>query len=319
MKAIAILFSFFLLTYFSANAQKSDSLKQDQYFRLNYDNDFFSATDRYYTQGILAEFISPVLKKSPFSKMLISLKNATQNYYGLAFEQDCFTPVSIQHNTIYKGERPFAATMFISSFLTSISQEKKQRLTTALDLGIMGPCAVCEQEQKGIHRWLNNIQPLGWQFQIATDYIVNYRAKFEQGLYTTNHFEFVGSTEARVGTIYDDASAGVLFRFGFMNSYFRNIGLTKNPSGKKFQLYVYANARVSGVIYNATMQGGMFENNSIYIINAKNIQRVVFMGSAGVVAAFKRFSLEFTKVYISPEFYNGLDHGWGHVVITTCF
>jgi len=63
----------------------------------------------------------------------------------------------------------------------------------------------------------------------------------------------------------------------------------------------------------------MFENNSIYIINAKNIQRVVFMGSAGVVAAFKRFSLEFTKVYISPEFYNGLDHGWGHVVITTCF
>ena len=314
-KIIYLLFIFSVV----AHAQKPDSLKQDHYFRLNYDNDFFSATDRYYTQGILAELILPGLQKNPVSRALIKLKNASQNYYGLAFEQDCFTPVSIQHNTIYRGERPFAATMFLSNFLVSMSEEKKQRLTTSLDLGIMGPCAVCEEEQKGIHHALNNIQPLGWQFQIATDYIVNYRAKFEQGLYTTNFFEFVGSTEARVGTLYDDVSLGILLRAGFMNGYFKNLGLSRQASSKKFQLYVYANAKVSAVAYNATMQGGMFENNSIYTLNSKTIERDVFIGSVGVVGAFKRFSLEYTKVYISPEFHNGLDHGWGHVVITTCF
>jgi lipid A 3-O-deacylase len=217
------------------------------------------------------------------------------------------------------GERPFAATMFLSHFLVSMDQEKKQRLTTSLDLGIIGPCAVCEQEQKDIHRWLNNIQPLGWQFQIATDYIINYHAKFEQGIYTADHFEFIGLGEARAGTLYDDVSAGVLFRFGFMNSYFKNLGLTRNAFGKKFQLYVYASGKASAVAYNATMQGGMFENSSIYTINPGNITRGVFMGSAGIVGAFKRFSLEYTKVYISPEFHNGLDHGWGHVVISTCF
>ena len=313
------LISLFILFSFAVRAQKPDSLKQDHYFRLNYDNDFFSATDRYYTQGILAELILPGLKRNPISRTLFKLKNTSQNYYGLAFEQDCFTPVSIQHNTIYYGERPFAATMFLSNFLVSMSEEKKQRLTTSLDLGVMGPCAVCEEEQKGIHKALHNIQPLGWQFQIATDYIVNYRAKFEQGLYTTKYFEFVGSTEARVGTLYDDVSLGILLRAGFMNGYFKNFGLTKQSSGKKFQLYVYANANVRAVAYNATMQGGMFENNSIYTINSKNLQRDIFMGSVGVVGAFKRFSLEYTKVYISPEFHNGLDHGWGHVVITTCF
>jgi lipid A 3-O-deacylase len=55
----------FLLSVSVFQAQKADSLKQDHYFRLNYDNDFFSATDRYYTQGILAELILPGIKKSP--------------------------------------------------------------------------------------------------------------------------------------------------------------------------------------------------------------------------------------------------------------
>jgi len=310
---------FFIIFSFVAPAQKSDSLKKDHYFKLNYDNDFFSATDRYYTQGILAELILPGLKKNPVSRALIKLKNASQNYYGLAFEQDCFTPVSIRHNTIYYGERPFAATMFLSNFLVSMSEEKKQRLTTSLDLGVMGSCAMCAEEQKGIHKALHNIQPLGWQFQIATDYIVNYRAKLEQGLYTAKHFEFVGFGAARVGTLYDDISLGILFRAGFMNGYFKNLGLTGQVSNKKFQLYVYANAKVSAVAYNATMQGGIFENNSVYTINTKILQRDVFIGSVGIVGAFKRFSLEYTKVYISPEFHNGLDHGWGHVVITTCF
>ncbi len=309
----------FLFLSFAIKAQQADSLKKDHYFKLNYDNDFFSATDRYYTQGILAELILPGLRKNPISHILIKLKNFSQNYYGLGFEQDCFTPVSIQHNTIYYGERPFAATMFLSNFLVSMSQEKKQRLTTSLDLGVMGPCAVCEEEQKGIHKALHNIKPLGWQYQIATDYIINYRAKFEQGIYTSNHFEFVGATEARVGTLYDDVSAGVLFRLGFMNGYFKNIGLTKNSFNKKFQLYVFAHAKITAVVYNATMQGGLFETNSVYIIPAKKVQRDVFMASAGVVAAFKRFSLEYTKVYVSGEFYKGIDHGWGHVTITSCF
>ena len=279
---------------FAGNAQKTDSTKQDRYFRFNYDNDFFSATDRYYTQGILIELVLPVLKKSPVSKALISLKNASSKYYGLAAEQDCFTPINIRHNTIFYGERPYAATMFLSHFLVSMNEEKKQRLTTSLDLGVLGPCAVCEQEQKDIHRWLNNLQPLGWQFQIATDYIINYRAKFEQGLYNTKYFDFIGSGEARAGTLYDDVSVGTLLRFGFMNSYFKNLGLTRKAGGRKFQLYVYASGKVSAVVYNATMQGGVFESNSVYTINPSNIIRGLFMGSAGIVASYKRFSLEYT-------------------------
>jgi lipid A 3-O-deacylase len=308
-----------LLFSLAVHAQKPDSLKRDHYFRFNYDNDFFSATDRYYTQGILAELILPGLKKNPFSKTLIKLKQASQNYYGLGFEQDCFTPLSIQHNTIYQGERPFAATLFISNFLVSISQEKKQRLTTSLDVGIMGPCAVCEEEQKGIHKALNNIQPLGWQYQLATDYIINYHIKLEQGIYARRYFEFITLGEVRAGTLYDDVSLGVLLRAGFMNGYFTNLGLTRASTNKKFQLYVYASAKGSAVAYNATLQGGMFENNSVYTLNAKTLQRDLFSASWGVIGAFKRFSLEYTKVYISPEFHNGLDHGWGHVVITTCF
>ena len=294
--------------------------KPESYFKFNYDNDFFSATDRYYTKGIYIELIMPFVKKSPVSKLLIPLNKNATNYYGINIEQDGFTPRSIRHSEIYRGERPYASVFFISHFLTSINTEKKQRLTTSLDLGIIGPDAMGEQEQKGIHHALNNIQPLGWEYQIAEDYVVNYNAQFEKGLFLKKHFEFVGSLKARAGTLYDDIGAGILLRAGWMESYFKNLGLsTSHDKTNKFQCYFFSKGELKTVAYNATMQGGMINKNSIYTIPANDIERVVATAYVGVVLAYKRFSLEYTKAYLSPEFKGGLPHGWGHVSITTCF
>ena len=45
----------------------------ENYFRLKYENDFFRAKDRYYTQGISASLIHPIIQHSPLSKALIKL------------------------------------------------------------------------------------------------------------------------------------------------------------------------------------------------------------------------------------------------------
>ena len=92
--------------------------------------------------------------------------------------QDCFTPASIRRDTFLRGDRPFAATMYLGHFKISNREEKKQRLISEIDLGAIGPCAVCEEEQKGIHRSLLNIQPLGWEFQISNDVLLNYRMRY---------------------------------------------------------------------------------------------------------------------------------------------
>ncbi len=304
--------------------------KSDRYFRYNYDNDFFTALDRYYTQGVYIELIMPIIRKSPFSKTLIPLKKNALNYYGLNIEQDGFTPRSIRHEGIWVGERPFASVFFVSHFLHSIDTEKKRKLTTRLDLGIIGPDAGNENVQKGIHYALDNIQPLGWENQIALDYVVNYNAQIEQEIYSRNKIELIAFANARVGTLYDDIAGGAILRLGWMQPYFKNLGMTKQRAGegiRRYQFYIYSKAQMKVVGYNATLQGGMFNKNSVYTIPSDDIQRAVALGQFGLVFAFRRVSFEYSRVYIGSEFTNklvgefdnGKSHGWGHIAITTCF
>ena len=310
----------FCLLSVKSFSQTDSTKKTESYFRFFYDNDFFAQTDRYYTQGTRPEFIFPFLKYFPLSRTLIPIKKNAVNYYGLGLQQDGFTPISIRHSTIFYGERPYASVAYLSSFLISMDKERLERLTTSIDLGVIGPWGGGEQEQKAIHKSLVNIQPLGWEYQIANDYVINYDLLYEKGLIEKKHFEMIGLAGFRAGTLYDDVESGLLFRAGRLNSYFENLGLQKHSiPKKKFHCVFYAKGEVKVVAYNATMQGGFFNKNSIYTISNADIDRIVATTSAGIILSYKRFSLEFGRVYITPEFRNGLDHGWGHVVISTCF
>jgi len=71
--------------------------------------------------------------------------------------------------------------------------------------------------------------------------------------------------------------------------------------------------------YNATLQGGLINTSSIYTLPTGNITRVVAECYGGIVIAYKRVSLEYTKAYITPEFKKGVDHSWGKCVIAVCF
>ena len=323
IKNIGILIA--MMFYTSLFSQTMDSSitthKQENYIRLQYDNDFFSATDRYYTQGIQLSVIHPIIKYSPLSYALIPLNKKAYNYYGLNVEQDCFTPKSIRYDTLNYLERPFAATFFVSHTLTSLKPEKKMALQTQLDIGAIGPCARCEDEQKAIHRSLLNIQPLGWENQIKTDYIINYRVKFEKGLFNKKHREIIGNVAVRAGTLYTDVSLGLTGRMGFFSAYFNNLGMDKYAVERKsnFQFYGILKGNVKAVAYNAALQGGMFNNQSVYTVSDSRVARVVVDGMAGFVLTYKRIGLEYSKFYLSPEFKEGLEHHWGKCVITYCF
>ena len=106
---LSVIFWLWCTCLFSQNDSSLISNKLENYVRLSYDNDFFEATDRYYTQGIQLTVIHPIIKYSPLSYALIRLNKNAANYYGLQFEQDCFTPRSIRYDSIPFGERPFAS------------------------------------------------------------------------------------------------------------------------------------------------------------------------------------------------------------------
>ena len=74
----------FLLSLISLG-QKIDQMESfrhnesERYARISYDNDYFSETDKDYTQGYSFEFSSPFLKKNPINKILLKNKSINKN------------------------------------------------------------------------------------------------------------------------------------------------------------------------------------------------------------------------------------------------
>jgi len=313
---LIFIFYFLLQNTFGQSISIADTTNViEHYIKLNYENDFFTATDRYYTQGIQLTVIHPAIKYSPFSKILIRLKNATSNYYGASLEQNCFTPRSIRHTEgIFYNERPYSGTFFLSHHLSSLNFKKQMALKTQLDIGGIGKCAKCEDEQKAIHKALVNIQPLGWEYQLKNDIYLNYKLGFEKGILNSKYLQLFALTTMRVGTIYNDFSVGLNLRVGLFSNYFKNLGLEKNYSltnSSKYRAFLVVKSNTKTVAYNATLQGGAFSKNNIYTLNANQITRLLYDAGAYVVLAYKHFSLEYGYFYTTKEFENGLDHGWG--------
>ncbi|MBC7426734.1 MAG: lipid A deacylase LpxR family protein [Bacteroidia bacterium] len=294
------------MTVYTADAQ--DFYRSNR-IKFTYDNDFFSETDRYYTQGLRLDYTAQAIGKSPVSKLLFTIQPSTLKIYTLTFQQDGYTPRSISYKGLYAGERPYSGMFYLTHSLLSISTEKKQRFTTSLALGLIGPESMGEQEQKQIHHWLHNISPNGWQYQIHTDAIVNYNFMLEQGLITGKYADLLLSGEARVGTLFTDVAIGTQIRAGLLTDYFNVIGLKRGKNN--FQCYFTGKANIKAVGYNATLQGGVFNHSSPNVIPSSDVDRFVGQAKASVTVSYKRVVLEYQKVYLSREFKGGLPHGWG--------
>jgi lipid A 3-O-deacylase len=98
-KHLSVCLVFYLLVY-ESNAQAIDNtlsyrnIPGDKYFRINYENDFFAASDRDYTQGILIEKVSPVFKNFPGMKIPWHPEKSEYKY-GMAIEHNAYTPSRI--------------------------------------------------------------------------------------------------------------------------------------------------------------------------------------------------------------------------------
>ena len=94
-----------------------------------------------------------------------------------------------------------------------------------------------------------------------------------------------------------------------------HLALTPTHSRLPVQLYVYAQPLVSIVAYDASLQGGLFNKSSPYVISADQLTRLTFQANVGLIVHYKKLFLEYTQSVLSREFNTGLSHRWGGVKI----
>ena len=282
-------------------------IEANAYFRFHYDNDYFTKTDEYYSQGITLEYVHPSVKKFPLATFLYKPFTSTPAY-GLGINLFGYTPTSILSDSILYGDRPFDANISLQTFLIQEDPARKRQISVALSLGIMGPAAQGYEIQYGIHKWLNNPLPHGWQYQVKNDIIVNYQVNYEKQLKGSGkHFLLNSTAEARLGTLNTSLGGG----FNFMAGRFNKRYALKEEIKKKAAYYFYGQCRVNVVGYDASLQGGLFNKKSPYTIPSADLSRLTFQADAGVIINFKKFYLSYTQSFISKEFTTGKTHRWG--------
>lgn len=302
--------AYYAINYISTNT----------YFGINFDNDIFSNTDYYYTNGIRFEMVAPIFAASPFAWPMLPYRKESMNYHGITIVQNMYTPTNPDTISVMDGDRPFAAYLYIGHSKNTLSSKKKYRQYSEIVIGLMGPGSLGGLVQSQIH----NIEPVGWQNQIQNDLVLNYTAVFEKGLINPQYFDLNIFADARIGTLYDNLGAGLRLRAGKLNPYFGMPALARpgSPEGRNvlnLQYGILAGTRLRAIFYDATLQGGPFNRNNHYTIPASDIERLVLQASIGFYFAYRQIGMSYEHFYISPEFKDARHHQWGHINLTYCF
>jgi hypothetical protein len=287
-----------------------------------YANDLFFRTDYYFTQGMTLTLVHPALASWPTRHLLASGPAGSTQYHGLTLRYDGFTPLRIQDAFIRLGDRPYAAYLYASLFRISNQSVRRQRLTTALELGFIGPAAGGKELQTAIHRVTGNAVPRGWDYQVRNAPIVGYRAAFEKQLVGARYAELLGNAEASLGTLYTYTGSGLRLRAGRFSPYFDNLGIAgSDRRAKKLGWQLFGQATLEGRLigYDATLQGSFLTNRDPYTLAAADVRRATLRSSGSIVVVHNSLRFEAMATWLSAEFAGGRSHRWGQLGVTAAF
>jgi len=275
-------------------------------FRL--ENDFVFATDVYFTQGLFLKVFAPFADKNPLNALLLPFGETAKVYHGISIIQNLYTPVE-KSDSIITNDRPFSAYLMLQNTRIALYKKERQKVVSTLKLGVIGPPALGEEMQNGIHSLLPASSRIsGWQNQIKTDVLINYSVQYEKGILHNSFFDLDFKVFGNVGMPYTNMGSGINFRIGEFNNYFAELEFSKH---NKWQYYISFNSNFKYVIYDATLQGGLFNKTSIQTIYTEDVNN--FVGQAKIFGnlSCNNYKLKFGAVFITQEFKNGVSHNWG--------
>ena len=281
---------------------------QPHSWRLAYDNDFFTATDRYYTQGIVLELFDPRLAR--LSAILLRGPRGSSLRTGIAYQDDGYTPSDLKAPGILRGDHPYVGTKQLRILGIAIDTLRRQRITSSLTLGIIGQGAGGAAIQTWIHRQTGNTTPRGWVHQIRNDAIVNYEAGIEREVLRAGRsLLLTTSGVARLGTYNTALTAGTTLMLGRVGTPF-----SARPASRR-EAYLYVKPQLNVVGYDATLQGGMFNRSSPYTIATGDVARLVYRQQVGIVYRSGSKFIEYYRTDATREFRGAIAHRSGGFLV----
>ena len=301
MKKIILLFTIILnFSWFSLEAQTTN-YKSEFGFRSENDSYLAGGKDRYYTNGLALNF------RTALNEMKFKNKNLNKMILEMEAGQKIFNPQSGSiSNSIYV-DRPFAGYLYGGVSLNFLFQSENN-LKLSLNGGTIGPASLAKEAQELMHKVIGFYEIDGWQWQINNELAINASAEYN---YLINRFanekvDFTVNSYINVGNTFSGSGIGLTFRSGAINPLFKsatsqsrisNSAIQKEFTEKEF--FFYAKPMLNYVIYDATIQGGLFNKDKGPIVfDAKPL---VFSQLIGATYSKNRITADFSILFKTKE------------------
>lgn len=292
-------------------------------FEVLLDNDLFSNTDRYYTNGVQLKYRSPAMAFWRINSILPVNMKKSMEYNSIELHHAMYTPFTTKTPPLLKDDRPYAATLFVKFTRRSESPEKGISQRASFDIGVIGEAALGSYLQKGVHAGLpTNDEPLGWETQIGNDIVLNYNYELIRQFVSTGPFSAYSIWTGSLGTLNTSAGTGIGIKLG--NDHYLIASLpgtfaNLRQAGNRWR-YSFETAFTTRVVgYNATLTGGILNKNNIYALKPQEIERLLFIANATIRMKYGRYGISLAQYYLSNEFKEGKSHFWGQIGIDIGF
>jgi lipid A 3-O-deacylase len=286
----------------------------NRYFLVDFENDVFTNTDYYFTNGMQISVIAPVFQFFGLNRALPGLGKNTLNYYGIGIRQNMYTGINPEMTEITLNDRPFSGVLYLEFFKFSYDTDRKLKLSSSIRTGVLGSYSLASSLQSGLH----DLYPIGWKYQIENDIILNFQGQIEKGIISNRYFEINASVQSSIGTLNTDLGGAFKLRFGRLDNYFNGFytakpGTLEYSKVKKMKYWVSAEFNQQFIIYNATLNGGLFQKNSPYILSFNELNHNLTRINIGINCFYKQNGVVLGFTQISPEIKGGRSHRWGSI------
>lgn len=258
---------------------------------IYFENDLFTGTDRYYTNGFKLSWTSSDLEKyadSPYASGLLPLTdripyiNSPDFQKNLAFTigQNIYTPDNTEATERLENDRPYSGWLYLG--LGFIWKNAEVRNSLILNVGVVGSWSYAEEAQRLVHETRGLAVPRGWDNQLHNE--LGVEAVYERSWRWPKHerrvgfdWEFLPHIGAALGNVHTYANLGGEFRFGLnLPDDFGTAGIspastTSTPVERgqraersRFDLGLYLFARADGraVARNIFIDGNTFGHSA---------------------------------------------------------
>jgi lipid A 3-O-deacylase len=287
---------------------------------------YFAGTDRNYTNGFKLSYLSGDLRNvhtgsAPlparlFARALGALAPEGHDYrVGFSIGQNIYTPEDIQTTAYQPDDRPYAAWLYGGMALhvlhgSAFSGRAARLDIFELQLGYVGPSALGEEIQNGVHELRAIREARGWDQQVGDEPGVNFiyerRYRFSTadaragwGLDAIPHFG------VSLGNVFTYANVGAEVRAGwhlppdFGSNLIRPSGDSSREVGRpRFGIYLFAAVDARAVARDITLDGNSFANDGPD--SSKEPLVADFYGGVGTTLG--RAELRYAQAYRTREF-----------------